>query len=143
GRPGCRRASSFGSTRDGPPLPRQRDSDRAPLTFLALDIDAAAVRSDRPASEREAQTGPALLARPPLVDPVEALEDPLAVRGRNPGTLVDNVDPAHCRIAGHRDANTAAGRAVLDRVVHNVHERLPKDQAIRLNGHRSASFDGQ
>src|SRR6266849_3581279 len=123
--------------------PRQRETEGGSLTFRALDVDAAAVSGDRPVGERQAQTGPALLARPSLVDPVEALEDPLAMHERNPGTLIDNVDPAGRRIPGHDDADAAAGRAVFDRVVYDVHEALPKHQAIRVDEHRFASRDGQ
>ena len=84
-----------------------------------------------------------MLARARLVDPVEALEDPLAMRGRNPGTLIDDVDPADRRVTADDHPDAAAFGAVLDCVVHDVHERLPKDEAICLHRHRFASFDGQ
>ena len=43
--------------------------------------------------DREPEPGPAELAAPGLVDPVEALEDPLAVLGFDAGAVVPHLDP--------------------------------------------------
>src|SRR5262249_40089266 len=99
------------------------------------------VSRHRPLRERQAETGPTLLARAPRVDPVEALEDPLAVLGRDPGALVDDLDPARVRGIPGDDADRAARRAVLDGVVDHVHEGLAEPEAVRLHADPTCRLD--
>src|SRR5882672_2228976 len=77
----------------GAPLsPGQDDPEKAAFRFLALQFDAAAVRRDRPQRDGETEARAARFPGPAGVRPVEALEDPLVVRGRNPRAGVLHLD---------------------------------------------------
>src|SRR5262245_35282930 len=73
---------------------RQDDPEHTPLALLALQLDATSVRLDGPACDRETEPDAPHSSRAAHVDPVEALEDPLPMHGRNSRTGVLNVDHA-------------------------------------------------
>src|SRR5689334_12693614 len=83
--------------RRGPAAPRsgdagQDDPEEAALGFLALQLDAAAVRRDRPARDGETESRAARFPGASGVDPVEALEDPLLMRDRDSRSGVLHLD---------------------------------------------------
>src|SRR5258706_11222914 len=108
----------------GAPLcPGQADPEKASLGFLAFELDAAAVRSDRPESDGQAEARAARFSGAIGVHPVEALEDPLVMCAGNPRAGVLYLDrglPGGGRLGS--DLDRAAVRRVLDRVVEKVHQ---------------------
>src|SRR6267378_8679096 len=104
--------------RRAPLCPGQDDAEKAALGFLALELDAAVVRRDRPESDGETQAHAARIPGTAGVRPVKALENPLAMRRRDPRAGVLHFDrglPGSGCLGA--DIDRAAGGRVLDRVV--------------------------
>ena len=72
-------------------LRRQGEDERAAVSELAVDPDAAAVQLDEPLREREAEAG-SLALRQPGLGLLELLEDPLEVLGGDAGPGVRDRD---------------------------------------------------
>ena len=83
-------------------------------------VDLAVVVRDHVADDGEAEAGAAGLAAAGLVDPVEALEDPLEVAGRDADAVVGDGDLDLVALGGGLDLDRAAGVGVLHRVVEQV-----------------------
>ena len=60
----------------------------APVAGHRLGADRSAVRLDDRSRDREAEAAPAAVARPALIEAMEALEDLLELVGRDPGPAV-------------------------------------------------------
>src|SRR5262245_37462649 len=85
--------------------PRQLEGEAAPLAYLAVDEDAAAVRLDDVADDGQPQPGGAGLA---VVLPLdESLEDALAPLGRDAGARVAHAH-LHGAVLGTRGQRDAA-----------------------------------
>src|SRR4029453_9607307 len=80
--------------------------------------------------DRQTQAGATELPRTPTIDPIEAIEHAGAMLGRNAGPGIADLDAGPLRSVAHDDPNLAALRAVLDRVVHQIDERLPKEGTV-------------
>src|SRR4029077_10383925 len=91
------------------------------------DLDAAAVRLDGPAGNGQAQSHSPGLPRAPGVHAIESLEDPLTVGRRNSRAAIFHLDDslARPRVLRHY-ADRSSARGVLDRVVQQIVEALPK-----------------
>ncbi len=72
-------------------LQRQHQSEGRPFAFPGLHVDPPLVVVGHVANDRKAEPGPAGVTAAAVVDPVEALEDPVEVAGRD-------ADP----VIGHR-----------------------------------------
>src|SRR5690606_12410175 len=115
-------------------------SDKNPATPLGFGhTDAATVEIDRPAGDRQAQTGAAVAARtvrPVDAAAVEPLEDAVPFGARNAGPLVQYLElqglgaPAAPRL----DRHPAVRRAVLDRVVDQVGDHLVDALRVGVRG---------
>ena len=90
---------------------------------------------DRPLGNRKAQPGTTAVARPRFVHAKEAMEDALPVLRRDPRPLV--FDGQNGLVSGPLDAesNPRPGRAVLDRVIEHIRDRLAQHQTIRRHDH--------
>ena len=97
---------------------------------------------DRPLGDREPQTAAA--GRAALRPPVEPLEEPPLVAGRDAGTGVAHLENRVPGRDGHAEPDLAFGRRVPNGVVHEVDHRLPQRDPIAaavragrvLDGHR-------
>jgi hypothetical protein len=95
-----------------------------------MNRDPSTVDVHRPLCDGKPQPHTAALAGARLIDAKKAMKDAVAVLRRDPWTLVRDrkqsflPDPIHA----HRDRRGL--RAVLDRVIEHVCDRLAKDKAI-------------
>ena len=83
-----------------------------------VDLNPSAHLLDRAGDHGKAETGSSAVTRPRVVEPDEAIEDPLPVSGRDTGAVV--VHPADDLVAfgSHADGDPLAG--VSGRVVQEV-----------------------
>ena len=90
----------------------------------------SAVRLNRPASDCEPQSDPALFPRAASVDAIEAIENTIPMRGRNPRSRVSYLDhgPPARRINFHGDR--AAIRGVFYRIVYQIHEGMTDERGV-------------
>src|SRR5690606_38012654 len=105
----------------------------------------AAVHADELTHDREADTAPGDRLLEIARQSLERLEDALALRLGNAGSLV--VHPDACSVVEERspDRDALPGRAVLERVVHQVDHDLPQripvdrydDVLLQLEAHVS------
>ena len=86
------------------------------------------------ADDRQPQPCAARQARPSPVDPIEALEDPLLVPGRDPHALVDDRDLDRVPVDIGSDLDERPSLGVLDGVVDQVADS--RDQVHAVSGHR-------
>ena len=104
---------------------------RQPRGLPLLGPQRPAVRvGDRP-RDREPEAGAAVARRARPVRPVEALEDPLGLRVRDPGALVVDGDPHRAAV---RRVRAEPDAAVVGRVAHRVVEQVGHDlvHALRI-----------
>ena len=95
-----------------------------------INANLAPVRLDRPFGDGQAEPGAAAVARPGCIEAKEAIEDALAVFGRDSRPLIQD---GHDRLIPRRlDANVylRGSRAVFDGVVDDVRDRLAKHETI-------------
>src|SRR5207249_11929614 len=111
--------------------PGNLETERAALAGAAPHQHLAAVERDGVLHDREAESGPALLARARLVDAVEAFEDAREILRRDPRAGVLDLAPNPGFIAPQRDPHPPPLR-VLHRVVDQVRHRLLEQRAISL-----------
>ena len=83
---------------------------RQPPRCSGVGADRAAVEVDDPAGDREAEAASALVARAAGVAPVEALEDALGLLGRDPGPLIDDLEPRRAVPGGGANEHAASAR---------------------------------
>src|SRR5574344_1598125 len=69
-------------------LERKRENEGAPLPQRAFSPSPATMQLDDMFYDGQAEAGATLVARAPLVDPVESLEKMRQILGRNAGTVV-------------------------------------------------------
>ena len=121
---------------------RQPDAEqRAALTIL--DRDVTAMNFDGPFRNRETQTGAAVVSRPSLVEPEEAIKDPLAVFGRHTRPLIGDFQDRLFAFHSYTKIDSRFRRAVLDRVVEDVRDCFAKHEAIGGNDGAIRSIDCQ
>src|SRR4051812_23208877 len=107
------------------------DAEGAAFSFLALHLDAAAVRLDDPLGDGEAEARALGVAREEVVRPVEALEDALALMRPDPDAVVRDLDgDGSVPAAPAAQADQLVRTGVLDRVVQEVEDRLRHGVAI-------------
>src|SRR6188768_2617451 len=100
------------------------DPERAARRARCLERQPSAVRLHRTFCNRQAESGAADAVA--FVGPVEALENPSPCLRGNAGAAVDHVEDRGRNRLGDADAHVAAARRELDRVVHEVDERVPQ-----------------
>ena len=98
-----------------------RSGEGRALALARVDLDPALVVAGDVADDREAEPGAAGRPAPAVVDPVEALEDPLEVAGRDADPLVGTAtttvvavdgtadDSRRCRLRRRRSRRSRAG----------------------------------
>ena len=120
---------------------RQNDPEHRSFRRPLTHADSPAVDLDRPLRNRKAQACAALIAGTGFVDPKEPIEDTVAMLGRNPWALVRNLE--HRSVWGflYADVNRRLPRAVFDRIIDDVRDRLPHNQTIA--GHNDSFLDRQ
>ena len=107
------------------------DAERAPLSLLALELDASAVALDGPERDGQAEPGASLVARSSAVDAVEALEDPREVGLGDSRALVRDLDHrAGVAAPSDVDGDDRAPWRVLDGVVGQVDEGLAQEEGV-------------
>src|SRR3954453_15672551 len=98
---------------------RQRDMDRqnrAGAVMTVSGLDMTALRLDKPAADRQPQTGTSTTSVLRL-DAIEFVEDPLEIGGRDAWSLIDGFD-CHClAIVPRPNIDAAAGRGIFGGVV--------------------------
>ena len=116
----------------------RRDRERRPSPGRAVERDAAAVRLHDLAHDEQPEPEPAHLevARRPL----EREEDPLLVRGRDPGPVVVHRDLARARVGADAHVHPRA-RHVLRRVQDEVREDLLHPQPVPRAAHLVGRVD--
>src|SRR5881409_4402025 len=102
---------------------RETDDEARAGAWRALDVQHPAVGDDDRPGDGEPETRAALNAGPRVVEPDERLEDPPELRRVDPRAGVLHGELRAPVAARERERDLAAGRRVLDRVVHQVHER--------------------
>src|SRR5262245_32721476 len=100
---------------------RQLEREAAPMADLAVEPDPTAVGLDDVADDGEAEAGRSCV--PSVGELREALEDPLALSGRDAGPIVGHRDEHGIDLGGSRDADRSAARAVAESVRDQVRER--------------------
>ena len=89
---------------------------------------------------RNRQTQPGAL-RPRIRAAIEAIEDALAGGRLDARSTVDDVHDGFADASSTRIADSSAGRTELDRVVHQVDQRLAHHEPVRVRVRRSDLFD--
>src|SRR5215469_3108383 len=97
---------------------------------IACEFDVSAVRLNRPASDCEPQSDPALFSRAASVDAIEAIENTIPVRGRNPRSRVSYLDRGPAARRTHFDCDRAAIWRVFYRIVYQIHECMPDERGV-------------
>src|SRR5690606_1245533 len=92
------------------------------------------------ADDREAESGPAELARAAGVDTVEALEDVRQVLGRNSNAGVADGQFGDRAVAAQGDVDRPAGRGVANGVLDQVPDQLAQPFSVSPDGDRVASL---
>ena len=112
----------------------------APPPGDGVDPDGAPVDGHQGGHDRQAEPGAAVGVRAGRVGPVEALEHPLGLPGRQPGAVVDDLDggpgPAVQGRGAHPDLDRAAGRGVGERVVDQVGQDLAEPPVVAEHDQR-------
>src|SRR5437763_7687193 len=115
---------------------REDDPKDGASSLLALELDPTSVRFDRPPRDGETQADAAGISRPRVVDSIETLEYPLAVRRRNARSRVLHVDHRIARRRlGRRNADHALIGRVFDRVVQKIRDAVSEDAGIADRRH--------
>src|SRR5262249_38725596 len=96
-----------------------------------------------PSGDGQPEAGAAHLARTPFVNPVEAVEDSLAVLLRNARALVAHRYRRVAAVASDIDVDPRLPRSVFDRVVHDVRDRVPQYQSISRPSNSGRRVAGQ
>src|SRR5205823_14805939 len=96
----------------------------------ALHGAAPTVRLCDRIDDREPESRAALGAGPGRIGPGEALKDPLALAGRQPLTLVGDIDHEAGAQAAGRELDRIRGLGVLDRVLEQSVERDPESLGV-------------
>src|SRR5262245_46890638 len=109
---------------------REHDPEQASIRPFACEFDVSAVCLNCPASDCEPQSKPAFFPGAARVDAIEAIENTIPMRGRNPWSRVSYLDhgPSACCI--HFDSDRAAIWGVFYCVVYEVHERMPDERGV-------------
>src|SRR6185369_7752627 len=71
---------------------RQDHPEQRAASYHALELDSPSARFHGPPCDRQTEPGAARVSRPGLVDAIEALEDPLVIRRRDPGARILDFD---------------------------------------------------
>src|SRR2546426_11179846 len=109
---------------------KHRDPKRRSAPPHAPQMDSPAVCIARPTNDGQPEARPTEVTRSRLVDPVEAIEHAVAVLRWYARPGVGDFDRRPGPSVPYDDPDAAAGRRVLDGVVHQVDQRLPHDEAI-------------
>src|SRR6266516_978704 len=120
---------------------QQRDPERRSAPLDALQIDSPAVCLDRPTSDGQPEARPTEITRSRLVDPVETIEHAVAMLRWYARPGVGDLDGGPGRSVPYDDPDAAAGRRVLDGVVHQIDQRLPDHEAIHPCRNGPRRFD--
>src|SRR5437870_878721 len=94
----------------------QDDSKQGASSLFTFHFDATAVGFDGPSGDGQAEADTAGVPRAGVVHAVEALEDPLAMRGGNPRARVPHFDDRILAAGARGDTDLPLVRRVLDRV---------------------------
>src|SRR5699024_568181 len=119
----CSRVSACGSV--GRRRKWKRDDDRGSAAGSGLIIGAAAVGVHDPCDDREPETGTPAGTGAGGIRPVETFEDALGLSGRDPGTVVADLDDGVLGPGAGLDLHGRALGGVVRGVAHEVHEYLP------------------
>src|SRR5262245_4427500 len=109
---------------------READPERASTRVAAHELEPSAVGLDGPPGNRQTQPRTTELPRASPIDPVEPIEHPVAMLGSDAGAGVADLDAGTSCAVAHDDPHLAAVRTVPDRVIDEIHERLPEENAI-------------
>src|SRR5438094_10197331 len=120
---------------------QQRDPERRSAPLDGFQIDSPAVCLDRPTSDGQPEARPAEVTRSRLVDSVEAIEHAVAMLRWYARPAVGDLDAGPEPSVPHGYPDAAAGRRVLDSVVHQADQRLPDHEAIHPCPNRPRRFD--
>src|SRR5437899_3341471 len=123
----------------GRPAPqRQADRERAALTRLALDHDAAAVHLHDVLHDRQAEPASLHFVHQACSDPVETVEDLLLLGAWNADAVVAHRHDHLVALPGQPDADLLRVTRVLHRVVQQVVQRLPDRVRVDLRRRQQA-----
>ena len=98
----------------------------------------SAVRLNRPASDCEPQSDPALFPRAASVDAIEAIENTMPMRGRNPRSRVSYLDHGPPARRFHFNGNRAAIWGVFYRIVYQIHQGVIDERSVSLESELGA-----
>src|SRR4051812_33362826 len=116
--------------------PRQCDAERRAFARRRFNRERSVQPVDDLAADVEAEPGATDAAAHLGIEPVELLEDPLLLRGRDPDSLVDDVDLRGVIRARDEDVDASAFRGVLHRVLHEIHNDLAEKRLVGLDDDR-------
>src|SRR5215211_8980825 len=118
--------SSGGAERQVRGGARELEEERGAFALLGLQPDLPAHPFDELATDVEAKAGSADALDHVRIEPVELLEDPALLVGWDPHSLVGDAEEhaALGRVDSQLDPSPV--RRVLDGVLHEVHEHLPR-----------------
>ena len=117
-------SSSFNCWRVG----WQHDAENCPAVRTVFDRDLSAVHLDGPFGDGQAKTCAAVVSRSAFIQPKEAIENPLAIFGRDAWPLVRHGQNRLIRRSPYADVDGRRRRAVFDGVVEDVRDRLAQDE---------------
>ncbi len=118
-------------------LERETNRKRAPLPGLAVDQNLTAMRQHDVLHDREPQTTAFDVMDETRSDSMEAFEDLLLFRARNPDPLVAHGKIEPVLFAPQRNDDLLSVAGILDGVVHQVGQGLPDGVAIDNNLRRA------
>src|SRR6267142_1807072 len=90
---------------------RQPDAEDGTAARVLVDVNLTAVRFDGPFRDGQAETGSTVLAGACLVEPEEAVEDPLAVGRRHTRALIGDLEDGLVAVDPNANPNHRSGRA--------------------------------
>src|SRR6266851_835920 len=105
---------------------RHRKADRqyrAGAVLPAPGLDAAALRLDKAAADRQPQPGAGATAVLRL-DAVELIEDPFEIVRRDARSLIDDLNQGEFTVAPRPQVDAAAGRRIFRGVVEQIEQHL-------------------
>src|SRR5215831_12768526 len=102
-----------------------------------------AVGFNSPLHDCKAEPCSARLARSALIDSVETLKNVRLMFLRNARSTVLHLNNCRAARLAYSNRYQTSARRILDRVVDDVHDGLPNDHTVSVNGYAHVPINGE